>query len=278
MEKDNIATARELINIGAACTTHSVVDNGKPYVALPPGYSVTDLERMLPRPISKRAKVVLSDHASFVEYIKAHGDSMRSVMYADVDFDKGQYTIVAVLDDNFIVPTGGACWREHTATLTPKLSHEWKTWFDGNKVRVNQSTFAAFIEDNMVDITSVDGSPTASDMLQMALAFESTSNKKFKRRIDLQSGGASFEYVDEQDETTSIKMKFFERFYIGIPVFQGENSAYPVEARLKYRQEDGRLSFWYELVRADRVFKQAIEDKIALIREATGFTFLYGKP
>lgn len=278
MENEKQTPAQELLNIGAAYTAHSIIDDGIPYVALPEGYKVQDLEKLLPRPIRKRAKVTMLDHESFVEYVKKHGNPLRSVLYADVDFDASRYSVIAVLDDNVLNPEGLANWRDHTATLTPKLSHEWQIWTNNNKSRVTQSTFAEFIEDNMGDITNIEGYPTAADMLQMALEFESNSNKKFKRRIDLQSGGASLEYIDEQDEATSTKMKFFERFYIGVPAFQGETSAYPVEARLKFRAEEGRLVFWYELVRMDRVFKQAIVDKIAAIKAETGLTFLYGKP
>ena len=62
----------------------------------------------------------------------------------------------------------------------------------------------------------------------------------------------------------------------GIPVFQGSTAAYPIEARLKYRQQSDKLVFWFELIRPDRVFKQAVTDDIERIHEATGFMLLYG--
>ena len=61
-----------------------------------------------------------------------------------------------------------------------------------------------------------------------------------------------------------------------IPVFQGSTAAYPIEARLKYRQQSDKLVFWFELIRPDRVFKQAVTDEIEKIHEATGFMLLYG--
>lgn len=277
MENEKLSTVQELLNTGAAATTHSMTKDGIPYVAMPKDYAIKDLESLLAAPIRKRANIILIDHASFIAYVKAHGKPDHTVMYVNVDFDDSVYTIKAIIDDHGH-EVADARWRDHVAILKPKLSHEWKTWKGNHKARFSQSKFAEFIEDNMADIASVEGSPNASDMLQMALAFESNSNKKFKRRVDLQSGGASLEYVDEQDETTSTKMKFFERFYIGIPAFQGETSAYPIEARLKYRLEDGRLMFWFELIRLDRVFKQAIEDKIATVEKETGFMLLYGSP
>jgi uncharacterized protein YfdQ (DUF2303 family) len=169
-----------------------------------------------------------------------------------------------------------AQWRDHTATFQPTIAHEWKTWIAKNKVPLDQSHFAAFLEENMSDIASVGNMPTAADMLKMALEFEANSDKRFKKRIDLQSGGTALEYVDKADENTSAKLKFFERFTIGIPVFQGSASAYPIEARLKFRQQSDQLTFWYELIRTDRVFKQAVTEEVETIKDKTGFALLYG--
>lgn len=36
--------------------------------------------------------------------------------------------------------------------------------------------------------------------------------------------------------------------------------------------------FWFELIRADLVFKQAVKDEIFSITEETGFTLMYGTP
>ena len=71
-------------------------------------------------------------------------------------------------------------------------------------------------------------------------------------------------------------MKVFERFTIGIPVFEGSANAYPIEARLKYRESSGKLSFWYELIRQDRVFKTAVMAELDRIKEATGFPIVFG--
>ena len=74
------------------------------------------------------------------------------------------------------------------------------------------------------------------------------------------------------------RMRMFERFAIGIPVFQGSASAYPVEARLKFCQVSDSLQFWYELIRPDRIFRLAVDDDLKTIKEATGFPLLYGTP
>ena len=120
--------------------------------------------------------------------------------------------------------------------------------------------------------------PTGSDILSMALGFEANSDKRLRSKINLQSGGFSLEFVDTENEQTRTTMKFFERFTIGVPVFDGSPSAYLLEARLKYREASGKLSFWFELIRPDRVFKQAAVDELTNIKNSTGFAIVSGKP
>lgn len=271
---------RELIDLGSAQSSPIAPAAGAiPYIALPSGYSVRNLESLLQTPSRKRAEVTLLDSQSFIKYVKIQGSLDTCNLYAQVDYPANQCNIVAVINDH-----GGdkesAQWRDHTATFKPELSFEWKNWFGANKAVKEQADFAAFIEDNMGDIAAVDGMPSGADMLKMALEFEATSEKRFKKRIDLQTGGTQLEYVDKADETTSTKLRLFERFTIAVPVFQGSNVAYPLEARLKFRQKSGTdlLAFWFELIRPDRVFKEAVTEEINAIQSQTGFPLYYGQP
>ena len=272
--------AQTILDAGAALTgprlaTNTVDENGVPFVVVPQNYAVHDLEKLLPQPTRKRGTVIMLDGASFIEHLKKHGEPGETVIYADVDYEASKYGLVAVINDH---SDDTPQWRDHRATLEPIKSLEWKRWTGKNSVAMPQADFAAFIEDNMGDVASVDGMPTGKDMLEMALNFQANSEKRFKKKLDPQGGGAHLEYVDQADEATSTKMRFFERFTIGIPVFQGATDGYHVEARLKFRMTNGDLRFWYELVRPDRVFKTAVATEINKIKEAAGFTVLFGRP
>lgn len=283
MSEETLKDAEILLQYGAtlgkAQTPLTGLDqlDGTPYVVLPYGYKAESLEHLLPSPARKRASVTLLDAESFIAYAKKHGSLDSCTLYADVDYEKSMCSIVAVIDDHGGNPES-AGWRDHTATFTPKLSVEWKRWTENNgqgKAK-EQAAFAAFIEDNIGDIALVAGMPNGTDMLAMALDFEANSDKRFKRKVSLQSGGTHLEFVDQADDATSAKLRMFERFTIGIPVFQGAGAAYPVEARLKFRQSGDKLTFWYELIRPDRVFKQAVTDAIGKIGTDTGLQLLYG--
>lgn len=275
MNFDSSTENATLIATGAALADPVTVGEGKPFVVVPNNFRVQDLENTLPKPARKRGAAVLLDRLSFAQYVNLHAEKDSTHLYANVDYQASKCVILAVLDDHSATD---ASWRTHTASFAPNLAVEWTRWNSSNGKAMSQSVFAAFLEDNLPDIASVDGMPTASEMLQMALSFELTSDKRFKRKVDLQGGGVAFEFVDQADNETSTKMAVFQRFTIGVPVFDGSSHAYPVEARLKYRTTDAGLSFWYELVRPDRVFRTAVTDEFEAITQATGMTIMRGTP
>ncbi len=271
----NENTIKTLTDIGAAQTKPQTAGEGTPFVVVPAGYKVDDIERMLQIPRRKRGAVITTNSAGFIDYLQKHSVADASTIYADIDSEKSHCKLLSVLDDH---GNNYPDWREHTCTFAPKLSVEWSRWLEGNKKIMSQSDFATWLEENLPDIAGVPGFPSGTEILQMALAFEANSDKKFRSKINLQSGGVQFEYTEDETKETRTKMLVFERFTIGVPVFDGSTNAYPVEARLKYREKTGDLSFWYELIRADRVFKSAVADELAAIKEGTGLQVIAGTP
>lgn len=268
--------AAAILAAGAAISARDIwiKDDAEPFIVLPDGYVAAPLEIHLSEPCRKRGKIVVTDASGFTAYMLKHAES-RAMIYADVDTIGGKFELVGVINDHASDRSG---WRDHTCTLSRKRSVEWGRWASKNKSPMPQAEFAAWIEDNLADIAAVEGMPTGSDMLQMALGFERTSEKRLKSRINLQSGGFRLEYVDDEDKDTRTSMEVFSRFAIGIPVFDGSASAYQIDARLKYRESSGKLSFWFELIRQDRVFRQAVEEEVMEISKATGLTIINGNP
>ena len=84
--------------------------------------------------------------------------------------------------------------------------------------------------------------------------------------------------VEQDDDAQTLqKMQVFDRFSLGFPVFWN-GDAYRLDARLRYRVRDGKLTFWFELIRQDKVLEAATQTLIAQIREKTGNPFFFGEP
>lgn len=273
-----MAMTRPRSPINAINTIESdVIDTSKgtPFIVIPSGFTVQDLERLLPEPTRKKSEVKVTESDSFIFYTKKHGSLDECVIYAEVDYESSRCNLVAVINDH---GADSPKWRDHTCTFVPKLSVEWSRWFRKNKSSMSQTDFAAWLEENLADVASVPNMPTGADILSMALGFEANCDKRLRSKINLQSGGVSLEFVDQENVETRTTMQFFERFTLGIPVFDGSTNAYPLEARLKYRESGGKLNFWYELIRPDRVFKTAVSDDLQKIKDATGFPIVFGTP
>lgn len=271
----NEKTIACLLKVGTSQAEVRTAGEGIPFLVVPDGYKVENLEHLMELPLRKRGAIVTTNSTGFVDYLKNHATAELSTIYADIDSEQSRCKLLAVIDDH---SKDAPDWREHTCSFDPKLSVEWTRWNINNRNMMDQAGFASFLEDNLSDIASVPGFPTGTEVLQMALGFEANADKKFRSKINLQSGGVQFEYVEDETKDTRTKMIVFERFTIGVPVFDASANAYPVEARLKYREKGGSVSFWYELIRPDRVFKRAIDDELAGISENTGLQIIAGSP
>ncbi|KQY83724.1 DUF2303 family protein [Pelomonas sp. Root1444] len=269
---ENIAQtlARELPrpSIVSAITVGNPADNDTLLqIAIPKGFDLkeVDLERLLPNPRRTKAAATLNDPDSFLAYVARHATA-RTVCWAKFNPQTFTLAFTAVIDEHDKAAAG---WRAHTASYTPDASAEWKVWSAANKQPHGQVEFAEFIERHEPDIAAMDGYPTSLQMLAMATEFEANSDKRIKSVARLQGGGVRLEYVDDDNDATLTQMKLFERFQIGIPVFWA-GPGYRIDARLKYRHGSGKVSFWYELIRPDRVHEAAAKELIEKVRAGLG--------
>lgn len=249
-------------------------------LALPPDWQLVekDESKMLPKPLRKIAQVRVRDVDSFIEYVKRHGSLTDCTIWCLANYVEGKISFTGIINDHGADENAPA-WRDHRALFSPEFSEEWRRWTGVNRKQMSQTEFAAFIEDNLKDIASPDGAglPSGSAMLEMALSFEATQDMRFKSAVRLSNGGVNLSFVQDDDAQTLQKMSVFERFAIGVPVFWN-GDAYQIDARLRYRVRDGKLAFWFELIRADKVLEAAATTIVSTIKEKTGNPFFFGTP
>ena len=277
-EHENIAAtiARETAKPAVIHQTDCDMGGGITHIAVPPGWELkaVDDEALQAWPRRTVATATLTDADSFLEYVLTHdNESGHAAVWCEFNPVTFGLSFGAVIDEH---RPGGPAWRKHRAVFKPRLSVEWEIWLGKNKREQTQVDFAEFIEANEKDIAGGDKLPTSLQMLTMATAFEANSDKRFKSKVRLQSGGVALEYVNTDDAATIEQMKLFERFQIGIPVFwslreQGASvQAWPIEARLKYKASAGAVQFWYELIRPDLIHELAALAMIKQVRVGLG--------
>lgn len=216
-----------------------------------------DLEALLPNPRKTSAVAQFNNTDSFLKYVARHATE-GSVVWCNFDPQAFSLSFTAVIDEH---EKGLAGWRAHKASFTPAFSAEWKAWKSKNASSMAQAAFAEWIQEHDDDIATANGLPTSLQMLEMATNFVMNEERSLKSAIKLQSGGVRMTYIADADTGTTEDMKVFERFALGIPVFHG-GTAWSLGARLKYRNNAGKVSFHYELIRPDRVHEGAAKELI----------------
>lgn len=246
-------------------------------IALPEGWQLHEKNdsNLLQTPPRKIGSIHLLSDESFIQYIIRHRNIESTTIYCNSDYIKSIVEFTCIINDH-IGNEQGQQWRDYRATFTPRLSKEWGTWNGNNRRQLTQTEMAFFIEENLQDIVAAEGYPTGQQLLEMATSFQANQDMRFKSAIRLQNGGVNMSFVQDDDTATLSQMKLFERIAIGIPVFWN-GDAYQITARLRYRVKEGKLTFWYELIREDKVLEDATNNLINKIKQETGVYFYHGK-
>jgi len=70
-----------------------------------------------------------------------------------------------------------------------------------------------------------------------------------------------------------------ETFTIEVPIFHGiAQERVKIEARFRFRLDQGRLSLWYELVRPQRAVEDAYRKLWERVKKETGCPMFLGEP
>ncbi|HWH83200.1 MAG TPA: DUF2303 family protein [Burkholderiaceae bacterium] len=246
-------------------TVNDSDDPSIPFVVVPEGYEVHDLERLFPVPARKKGTIEFRDAGSFCRAVKDSAEGGATKLYGNPRTP----SFKAVFNDHGSEPG----WQDHIATYACPLSIEWKTWMGNNKKQVNQEVFAQFIEDNSPDCAV----PSAADMIEISRTLEAKKKVNFASGIRLSNGQTELTYEEEVTGTAAKgRLTIPEIFTLGIPVLEG-GPRYAVEARLRYRIADGgKLTLWYDLLRPHKVLEDAAAEVWKLIEDTTGFKVLNG--
>ena len=229
------------------------------YAVVPKGYVLQSLEEYLPRPLRIEQSVDLHDADSFIGYVNEFGKEGVSLIF----FDGESEQFVAILDYHEKPETPN--WCDHVATFKVQRSVEFKTWMDFNRKQMAQVDFARFLEENLPDIVE----PQSASLLDVALTFEAKKAVEFSSGVRLQTGQIQFTY-DEVVRGTAQKgtIEIPEKFVLGIPIHVN-GPAYRIDARLRWRLQEGKLAFWYELVRPHKYIEHALREIRQRIEQET---------
>lgn len=268
------------------------------------GFSVVQksiLAEYLDRPERRTGVAAMTRLDSFIAHANRFSDANSALFAKD---DRSAPTLTAVLDyhearrdgDGAAVSVGASPrFGKHRTSFAFPLSDEWKLWQKFNKVQMDQTEFAEFIEDRIVDIEYVEDIDALSEgmrryigstkagaiatptrMHELSTNLEVYENSVIKQVQKLQSGEAQIRFESEHVDAAGAPVDIPALFIICIPVF-AHDGYYRIVARLRYRATGG-LKFWYELWRTDLVFDDAFDKACERVKIETGLPLFIGAP
>lgn len=271
---DANTSAQAAIEAGKRIGDPKVSTDHGAYAVLGTGDTVKDLEFLMHAPRRIRAAVTTHDTKTFAEYFNLY-KAPPSRIFANRD----EFHIVGLLD--YHEAGGDPAWCSHKVTYTAPRSPEWVIWTGKHGRQMSQPEFATFIENNVDDIQQPADEPTmptGADMLEIARNLQAKKAVNFSSAIRLANGEQEFTYAEEiQGSSSKGKLKVPERFVLGIPVFLNDQP-YRVEARLRYRINEGKLILWYDLFRHPQLEVDAFNKIIDVVEKDTTIQVWHGVP
>jgi uncharacterized protein YfdQ (DUF2303 family) len=249
---------KEIVKLSAiqASARQFTLNNGEvsaPFVIVPQNTELKALEHLFaPQYIKQR--VTLLDAGSFIEYVNKFKTS-ATLIFANVGADSATFT--AVLDYHH-GDTSEAARCAHVATFTTMVTPQWATWLEANKKRMTQLQFAEWLEEN----AELFREPTGAALLEIVTTLEGKQEVRFTSGMRLQSGANELSYEEDVNAaggsgTRAGKLKIPQIVTAGIAPFHGA-SPYKVQARLKYRIESRKVTFWLETINLAGITRDAL--------------------
>lgn len=268
---DHTTDTQAAINAGLALA--KVLDiNGTPAVLLPQGAQMAIQHDMRDHPQRIHQAVALHDAESFIDYYNRFALD-ASTIYCDLR--KGTFRAIIDYHDGEAGNESVPGWCQHTAAYTCPKTPEWVAWLACNNQKMDQVGFGRFIEDRVPEIVTPDG----ATMLEIALSLRARTKVNFERATRLDNGQTQLTWHEDIEGRAGAKgqLDIPETIELGMQLFDGGH-AYSLQARFRYRINEGQLAMWYELIRPEKAHETAIRDIVEMIKKgmARG-QFLFGE-
>jgi uncharacterized protein YfdQ (DUF2303 family) len=263
--------AAAIIAVAQDAAVPNVLDPEKPLgIVVPVGSTlvVPDLSAWRVAPSRKRGTYKPATVEAFSQYVTEHLDLDASTVWVHPTNGK----VVAVLDDHQTKKPG---WREWHVDLQLAHTAEWNYWIAQDRKMLSQVDFAEHIEGGLEEIAVPDG----ADLLEIAQTFHMTSSANFRSSIRLSTGQQQFQYDEDGQATAGLtgQLAVPTQILLVVAPFFGEEPS-RINARLRFRLNQGKLTLGYMLDRPEVIVRDALEKVADTLAENFSHTYVGEAP
>lgn len=249
------------------------------------------LDQYLTAPERRTGTANVTQLNSFIAHVNRFKDA-DSVIFANDDIKNPSLT--AIIDYHKQTYAGEPRFGEHRTHYKFPLSKEWQAWFKMDGEPMEQSEFAAFIEDRIGDVMPpLEGKEHpdkkiaelvkvlggnfagASTLVALSRTLKVNESAKVKASTNLSTGEGSIVYETEHRDDQGAPLKVPNMFMIAVPLFVG-GSCYSIAVRLRYRVRLGAITWFYNLYRVENVFEDAFNGACKQVEKETELPVFLG--
>ncbi len=279
---DIIDAARAAVEVSQRITTIAIDGDDVPVRVVQNGNSITvevakdviaESERRGRGPIRRSGTVELGSVDSLIAYVdRFKVAESNAVAFAPVS----PPGITVIFDYHPATDDGEAAWCQDRASYKCPLSRQWQLWLAAEGKAFAQVAFGDFIEANQADLSTRDGFAPATQMIEVARNLVINVGSKFARTVNPTTGEGTLIVKDEHDASTSTRIP--KAFALAIPVFEGDEVLYPVEALLRFAMVEGRPTFAFVLQNKEKCLEFALAELRKRVASQCGIPVFVGTP
>ena len=312
----NVKEAIDKIAGMAAPTTVSLaapVSGIVPVMAVPNGTSLQSIKRFVDefaaKPDRRKGTDTVQDLESLVEWTNRHKDA-GTVLFCDTTREAPR--LLSIVDYHLAVEDGkeGGLTGDATARFGAfrahyefPLSEHWKAWREVDGEQMDQSDFAEFLENRVLDLiapdigTDGDGNEVKKlpqqvaellarlggrcalpqDIITLSRSLDITANSRTATRVDVQTGEGALMFEETHVGADKQKVAVPKLFMICIPLFDKSPFHYRIPVRIRYRLNGG-IKWTFTMFGADDVIDAAIKEAAEHVKTSTACPLFYGVP
>lgn len=284
--------------IGALSNAQTSKLGDDEFAILPAGMRLESLKAIRDayreKPERREGTIVLATEDSFVDIVNRYKNTNLTAIFARRDFKAASLLAVFDYHPDGISDVRQAEWAAFRAEYPFPLSKEWERWYGAKDTPMETSSFAAFVEDNLLDVVAVSNTPefaalnefaakvggrfaSPTDLLEMSRSLQVSVASQVKNAITLQSGEIAVTYTEVHNDGEGKPIRIPSLFVIGIPIFV-DGPRYRIPCRLRYRLSNGKVIWFYTLVKPEQSFDDAFKEVAKRVHDTTGIPLFYGEP
>ncbi len=275
--QDALSTAIKAVTL--AERAHRGAD-GREHVMVPDGFELTDITDPDRLRDFIAARPVFDAAGSLAAYANRF-TGPNSVLFADID--KGQ--VIARLDyhgRSDAPKEGDPCLGapkqdRHLATLQLRETEEFREWSqfcgvgEDGPVFWDQGAFAAFLDENRVDVVDPDG----AELLEIVKDLQTAQASNFTGKVDLTNGDATFKFETDTQEVQRVKLP--KTVWLNLAIYGGEDPV-SIECALRWRAAGaGGARLALVMRRIGRVKRELFREIAERVAQATGLPLYFGR-